>query len=81
MDGTSVLEVVDEPRDLVGIPNLKAWRSGKIGEGSGEMSSKAVNCGEDITDPGDKDPADECRAARMLVALRGILEAEKLCRR
>ena len=81
MEGPSVLDVVDDPRDLVGSPNLKALRSGKTGEGSGDISSKAFNCGEDITEPGDNDPADECKAARMLGARRGRLDAEVLCRR
>jgi hypothetical protein len=80
-DVASVLDVVDEPRDLVGSPYLKAFRSVETGEGSGDMSSKAFNCGEDITDPGDNDPADECKAARMLGARRGRLDAEVLCRR
>jgi hypothetical protein len=80
-DGASVLDVVDDPRDLVGSPYLKALRSAKTGDGSGDMSSKAFNCGEDITEPGDNDPADECKAARMLGARRGRLDAEELCRR
>jgi hypothetical protein len=73
--------VVDDPRDLVGSPDLKVLRSAKTGDGSGDMSSKAFNCGEDMTEPGDKDPADECKAARMLGARRGRLDAEGLGRR
>lgn len=80
-NGASVLDVVDEPRDLVGSPYFKVLRSANTGDGSGDMSSKAFNCGEDITEPGDNDPADECKAARMLGARRGKLDAELLCRR
>lgn len=80
-DGASVLDVVEDPRDLVGSPYLKVLRSAKTGDGSGDMSSKAFNCGEDMTEPGDNDPADECKAARMLGARRGRLDADVLCRR
>lgn len=80
-DAASVLDVIDDPRDLVGSPSLKALRSGKTGEGSGDISSRAFNCGEDMTEPGDNDPADECKAARMLGARRGRLDAEVLWRR
>ena len=34
-----------------------------------------------MTEPGDKDPTDECKAARMLGARRGRLDAEVLCPR
>ena len=79
--GASVLDVVDDPRDLVGSPYLKALRSARIGEGRGDISRRAFNCGEDITEPGDSDPADECRVARMLCARRGRLDADVLWRR
>jgi hypothetical protein len=79
--GTSVLDVVDDPRDLVGSPYLKALRSGSTGEGRGDISRRAFNCGEDNTEPGDSDPADEWRAARMLCARRGRLDADVLWRR
>lgn len=80
-DGASVFDVVDDPRDLAGSQYLEGFRSAKTGEGSGDMSSKAFSCGEDITEAGDNDPADECKAARMLGARRGRLDAEVLCRR
>jgi hypothetical protein len=79
--GASVLDVVDDPRDLVGSPYLKVLRSARIGEGRGDISRRAFNCGEDITEPGDSDPADECRVARMLCARRGRLDADVLWRR
>jgi hypothetical protein len=79
--GASVLDVVDDPRDLVGSPYLKALRSGSTGEGRGDISRRAFNCGEDITEPGDSDPTDECRVARMLCARRGRLDADVLWRR
>ena len=79
--GASVLDVIDDPRDLVGSPYLKALRSASTGEGRGDISRRAFNCGEDITEPGDSDPTDECRAARMLCARRGRLDADVLWRR
>jgi len=79
--GASVLDVVDDPRDLVGSPYFKVLRSARTGEGRGDISRRAFNCGEDITEPGDSDPADECRAARMLCARRGRLDADVLWRR
>jgi hypothetical protein len=79
--GASVLDVVDDPRDLVGSPYLNALRSASTGEGRGDISRRAFNCGEDMMEPGESDPADECRAARMLCARRGRLDADVLWRR
>jgi hypothetical protein len=52
-----------------------------VGDGSGVTSNIAANCGEDITEPGDREPAVECRWARMLGTRRGRLAAEALDRR
>jgi hypothetical protein len=49
-----------------------------VGEGKGVMSSIAVIWGDDIYVPGDTDPAEECRFARMLGPRRGRLAAEAL---
>ncbi len=53
---SAVLEDVEEPRDLV---LLQVSNAPIVGEGRGVISSMAAICGEEITDPGERDPAVE----------------------
>lgn len=55
--GRSDLEEVDDPLDLVRARLFKVSNEPMVGEGNGVISSIAAICGDDITEPGDKDPA------------------------
>lgn len=69
---------MEEPRDLVLEIGLSISNAPVVGDGSGVMSSMAAICGEEIVVPGETDPADECKCARILGTRKGRLEAEVL---
>ena len=73
--GRSDLEEVDEARDRA---NARHSSGAMIGDGNGVMSNMAASIGEDITEPGDTDPAVEYRRLRTLGILRGRLPADVL---
>lgn len=79
--GRSVFEPTDDPRDLV-LARVPHWSCiARVGEGNGVMSSIAAIWGEEITEPGESDPAEEWRCARILGARRGKFDDEILWRR
>lgn len=64
--GRSALEEVDEALDLLRA-NIFQDSSGPIvGDGRGVMSSMAAMVGEEITEPGETEPAVECSHDRTL---------------
>lgn len=71
----------EEPRDLVRVFTLQGSLPASIGEGRGVIFNIAANWGEERPAPGDKEPALECKAARMLGVRLGILEVEMEWRR
>ena len=69
-------DAIDGLRDSDGKPGPRHGEAPPIGEGKGVMSPIAVNCGEDMIDAGDNDPALEmggAMRARRLGVRRGIL--------
>jgi hypothetical protein len=71
---------MDEPRDLRLDRDFQDSNDPTVGEGRGVMSSIAAIWGEVMTVPGDTEPAEECRYARMLGTRRERLAAEALDR-
>jgi hypothetical protein len=71
-------EDIDDPLDLVLAICFHDSKAPIVGEGSGVMSSMAAICGDEITEPGEIEPAVECNAALTLGARRGRLAAEAL---
>lgn len=71
---------MEEPRDLVLEIGLSISNVPVVGDGSGVMSTIAAICGEDIVVPGETEPAEECKCARILGTRKGRLEAEVLDR-
>lgn len=74
----SLIDETEEARDLV-----RAFQDSKaaiVGDGNGVISSIAAICGEEMTVPGDTEPADECSRFLTLGFRRGRLEVELLDR-
>jgi hypothetical protein len=71
---------IEDPLDLVLEMLFQDSNAPITGDGRGVMSSIAAICGEDMTEPGDIEPAVECSAALTLGARRGRLAAEALVR-
>lgn len=74
----SALEDVEEALERVRASTLQVSRGAIIGEGSGVMSSIAAIWGEEIVDPGEREPAVECNHERMLGTRRARLAVEAL---
>lgn len=77
--GSSIRDDVEEPLDLVREKLFQDSNAPMVGDGRGVISSIAAICGEDRTEPGDMDPADEpWRIFRTLGTRLGRLAAEAL---
>lgn len=74
----SDLEEIEDPLDLVLATYFQDSKALIVGDGRGVISSMAAICGDEMTEPGDIDPAVECSAALTLGARRGRLAAEAL---
>jgi hypothetical protein len=78
--GRSDLDDVEDVRERVRATCFQDSKALIVGEGNGVISSMAAIWGDEITEPGERDPAVECNAALILGARRGRLAAEALVR-
>ena len=73
-------EEIEEPRDRVRESARSDSNAPMVGEGNGVISSMAAICGDEMVVPGETEPAEEWRCARILGTRSGMLEAEELDR-
>lgn len=60
------MEDEDEALDLVRASIFHDSKGPMVGEGNGVISSMAAICGEEMTEPGETEPAVECNQERTL---------------
>jgi hypothetical protein len=73
-------EEIEEPRDRVRESARSDSKVPTVGEGKGVISSMAAIWGDEMVVPGETDPAEEWRCARIFGIRIGMLEAEELDR-
>ena len=76
--GSPDCDEIEDPLDRVRETSFQDSKGFIVGDGRGVMSSMAAIWGEEMTDPGDIEPAVECSAALTLGARRGRLAADAL---